>query len=258
MQSTNGVLMNRRKLIRKHALIIDHRTKLKEKDRILTLVCDDGTQRQAIAKGALKPGGRFAGVCEFAHEADFLLAEGTSLDIVQEAVSICPHKTLRELPDAFAAACVVCELARYTTFPDLPNPFMFNICSRTLSLCETINSYTVLLALVVAYTFKVLAHEGYRPILSSCIYCGEADIAYFSATSGGSICTSCAHDIDGLSEITPSEVQFLEFMLGSVFDKIIHTDYDPKIMYNLGLLAHQWAATHLDVRLRAFEFFLQI
>ena len=40
-------VMNRRKLIRKHALIIDHRTKLKEKDRILTIVCDDGTQRQA-------------------------------------------------------------------------------------------------------------------------------------------------------------------------------------------------------------------
>ena len=48
-----------RKTTRLKAIVLD-RTKLAEQDLILTMLSDSGEERRAVAKGARKPGGRFA------------------------------------------------------------------------------------------------------------------------------------------------------------------------------------------------------
>ena len=117
------------------AIVID-RTKLGESDLILTLLEADGSQGRAVAKGARKPGGRLAARVQLFCELDLLLALGRNLDVVAEAQLTEPHSTLRGDLARVSAASVVCEVARLTSFPDAPDPFLSPICSRALLACE--------------------------------------------------------------------------------------------------------------------------
>ena len=70
------------KRMRVQALVIDHRTQLRERDLIITLLCSDGTKRSAVVRNGARPGSKLAGACELLSESTFLLAEGRALDTV--------------------------------------------------------------------------------------------------------------------------------------------------------------------------------
>ena len=109
---------------------------------------------------------------------------------------------------------------------------------------------------VAAYVWKVLAHGGWRPELSGCCACGDADVAYFSAAAGGALCASCAHEVAGAQEVGPGQLSWLRALLGSTFDELLAAPADAETALFLLGVAHVWAATHLDARLRAMEFYL--
>lgn len=237
--------------------IVLGRTKLKETDLILTLITQDGRQVRAVAKGARKPGSRLAARCEFACCCDMLLAHGRTLDIVSQAELL--EAPLGASPDydLLCAASAVCEAARLCCYEDAVDPFVFAI---TRALLSKLGSVPVdgphLDLLVAAYVFKVLSHIGYRPDLSSCVACGDPDLGYFSATMGGLLCPSCARGVAGAERVDSACVAMLRSCLDLRFDELLALGVDgPRAAFVLGL-SHVWAATHLDARMRAFEFLL--
>ncbi len=238
--------------------IILGRTKLSEQDLILTMLDQGGSQVRAVAKGARKPGGRFAARTELFCETDFLLAKGRSLDIVSEAATVNAHARLRGDLERVSAASAVCEAARLTSFEDVGDPFLYAILSRTLAACEQADTQPRLDLVVAAYVFKVLAHAGWRPELRSCIACGDPDYSRFSVAAGGVLCESCAREIEGAEPITKAQVAWIAAILGSTFDQILAAEVDAETSTYLLSLSHLWAATHLDARLRAFEFLLSV
>ena len=244
-----------RRTYRTRAIVLD-RTKLAEQDLILTLLSADGSQLRAVAKGARKPGGRLAARAELFCETDFLLAAGRSLDVVSEAQTVDPHVGLRGDFERVAAASAVAEVARLTCYEDAPDPFLYPICSRALGACEEAADRAHLDLVVAAYAMKVLAHGGWRPELSGCCACGDADVAYFSAAAGGALCASCAHEVAGAQEVGPGQLSWLRALLGSTFDELLAAPADAETALFLLGVAHVWAATHLDARLRAMEFYL--
>ena len=244
-----------RRTYRTRAIVLD-RTKLAEQDLILTLLSADGSQARAVAKGARKPGGRLAARAELFCETDFLLAAGRSLDIVSEAQTVEPHARLRGDYERVAAASVVAEVARLTCFEDAPDPFLYPICSRTLRACEEAADRAHLDLVVAAYVWKVLAHGGWRPELSGCCACGDADVSYFSAAAGGALCASCAREVAGAQEVSSSQLAWLRSLLSCTFDELLAASIDDETALFLLGAAHVWAATHLDARLRAMEFYL--
>ena len=106
--------------------------------------------------------------------------------------------------------------------------------------------------------FKVLALEGWRPELESCIACGDESLTYFSPAAGGALCGSCAHEIEGALEVTPVELSWLSSLLKLTFDQLVVAEIAPETALFLLSSAHIWAATHLEARLKAFEFLLSI
>ena len=242
-----------RRTWRTRAIVLD-RTKLGEQDLILTLLAADGCQARAVAKGARKPGGRLAARSELFSEADFLLAQGRSLDIVSEAALVEPHATIRGDYERTAAASAVAEVARLTCFEDAPDPFLAPICSRALLACEQAGDRAHLDLAVAAYALKVLAHEGWRPELAGCCACGDADVAFFSASAGGALCASCAREVAGAEEVGASALAWMRALLGLTFDELLAAEVDGETALLLLALAHSWCATHLDCRLRAMEF----
>ncbi len=242
-----------RRTYRTRAIVLD-RTKLGEQDLILTLLAADGRQLRAVAKGARRPGGRLAARVELFCETDFLLAVGRSLDVVSEAALVQAHARLRGDYDRVAAASAVAELARLTCFEDAPDGFLYPICARALAACEEAPDRARLDLVAAAYAWKVLAHGGWRPELDGCCACGDAAVAYFSATAGGVLCASCAREVAGAQEVSASQVAWLRALLGSTFDELLAASVDEGTALFLLGVAHVWAATHLDCRLRAMEF----
>lgn len=242
-----------RRTYRTRAVVLD-RTKLGETDLILSLLAADGSERRAVAKGARKPGGRLAGRVELFCETDFLLAAGRSLDVVSEASLVEPHARLRGDYERVAAASAVAEVARLTCYEDAPDGFLFPICSRALTACEQASDQAHLDLVAAAYAWKVLAHGGWRPELGGCCACGDADVTYFSATAGGALCASCAREVAGAQELSAGEMAWLRALLGCTFDELLAAEIDSQTAALLLALAHSWAATHLDARLRAMEF----
>lgn len=246
-----------RRTTRQQAIVLG-RTKLSEHDLILTLLARDGSQMRAVAKGARKPGGRLASRVELFCESDLLIAKGRSLGIVSEADLVDAHKGLRGDLERVSAAEAVCEIARLNCFEDIQDPFVYAITSRALTACEQAPDQRRLDLVVAAYAFKVTAHGGWRPQLDACMSCGDRAISHFSIRMGGVLCASCARDIEGAIELSTSELAWIATLLTSTFDQILAMDADVQLTTLMLSLAHGWCATHLDARLRAFEFMLSL
>lgn len=241
---------------RTNALVID-KTKLGETDLILTFLAEDGRQLRAVGKGARKPGSRLAARCELGCVVDLLLARGRNLDIVSEA-------NLVEAPlgssisyELLSAASAVLEMARFCCFPDAEDPFVFAITLRALEIlggtAGTLDSAHQDL-IIAAYAFKVLSHLGYRPDLSNCVLCGDERVSFFSTTAGGLLCGSCASSVAGAEAVDDAMVGWLRALMSLRFDELARAPIDAAHAAHLLDLAHAWGTTHLDARLRAFEF----
>lgn len=246
-----------RRTYRTNAIVLD-RTKLGEQDLILTLLAQSGRQIRAVGKGARKPGGRLAARVDLFSQTDFLLAHGRNLDVVAEASLVEPHEGLRGDLSRVSAASAMCEIARLTCYEDMDDPFLYPLLARALGACEEAADQQHLDLCVAAYAFKALAHGGWRPELNGCVACGDRAVSRFSVAAGGVLCESCAKGIAGAEPITSSQVAWVAALIGSTFDQLLQAQVDLETSTFLVSLAHRWAATHLEARLRAFEFMLSV
>lgn len=244
--------------------VVLQRIRMGESDLALTLLCDDGQQRRAVAKGARKPQGRLAGRVQLFSETRFLMARGRSLDVVAEATLKDPHTAVTASPDGVEAASAVCEVARHTSFEDAGDPFLYALLRRTLRAVgealeadgprDGLGPRTGLV--VAAYTFKVTSHQGWRPATEACVECGDPSPTWFSAAAGGALCESCAHGVAGAAFGGSTGAAWVGSLVGLTFDELLRAPVDRTTSDWLLEQAHLWAATQLDARLRAFEFLL--
>lgn len=239
---------------RTKAIVLD-KTKLKETDLILTMVAESGRQIRAVAKGARKPGGRLAARCELCCEVDLLLAYGRNLDVVSQAELLAAPLGASPSYELLMAGSAVAEVAVRCTFEDADDPFVFPITSAVLEWMGA--AVPVHLdVLVAAYIFKLLSHVGYRPDYTACVACGDEAPTYFSAQAGGVLCASCAVNMAGAEELDAVMLSWLPALITQRFSDLAATQIDAFTATHLLAIAHVWAATHLDCRLRALEFML--
>lgn len=238
------------------AIVLD-KTKLKETDLILTLLARDGREVRAVAKGARKPGSRLAARCELFCTVDLLLAKGRSLDVVSQAELVEAPLGAAPTYESMQRASVVAEVASLCCFEDAWDPFVFNISSKALRVLGGLQDDCPHMDLIVAaYVFKLLSHVGYRPDYSVCIACGDPALSFFSASAGGLLCSSCASRVAGAEAVDADAVNWLRALLPLTFDQLVSQPVDMCTSNLMLSLAHSWAATHLDSRLRAMEFLL--
>lgn len=243
-----------RKSLRRRGIVLD-RTKLKEQDLILTILSTDGEQLRVVAKGARKPGSRLAARTELFCDVDFVESVGRGMGIVSEAQVIDAHTGVRNDLDKLSCASAMAEVARYTCYEDMEDPFLHPILSRALLACEQADDRAHLDVAFSAYAFKVLSHAGWRPVLDCCVACGEPSASRFSVQAGGVLCESCAGEVEAAMRVDDRMVGWLAAMVGSTFTTLLETPVDELTANELLWFAHGWASTHLDVRLRAVEFF---
>lgn len=94
--------------------------------------------------------------------------------------------------------------------------------------------------------------------LDSCVACADPAPSRFSAAMGGVVCESCAAALEGAEPISHTEIEWLDALLHMTFDQILAAQVDKQTAAYIASLAHIWAVTHLDCRLRAFEYYLSV
>lgn len=236
------------------------RVKLGEADLILTLLSSDGSLVRAVAKGARKPSGKLAGRTQLFSEGSYLVAKGRTLDVVCEASLTDARAKIAYDPDASEAAAAICSVARLVSFEESPDPYLYGLFVRSLKALtqaqerEGEGRQALLFEVVAAYTFKALSHEGWRPETANCIECGDEQVTRFSVAAGGALCEACARDVAGAQLTDPALLGWIEALVSLTFDDLLAQPANLETAYLLLEQAHLWAATHLDARLKAFEF----
>ena len=164
--------------------------KLGEADRIITILTREHGKIRAVAKGVRRIRSRFGARLEPFMRADMLLAEGRSLDVISQAVSLATYaSSITDDYAAYQAANVIVE-----TVDDIvsaehePATAQYELLMAALhALADRQHAPD---SIAYSYVMRALAVAGWTPRLHSCVVCGRTDMLhYFSPLAGGAMCT---------------------------------------------------------------------
>jgi len=223
--------------------------KLGEADRIVTLLTKRRGRVRAVAKGVRRTRSKFGARLEpFSHVA-LQLAEGRSLDVVTEAVSLDAFgATLAGDYRRYTAGTAMLEAAeRLTAEEREPSLRLYLLLVSALrALTDTADRPPTML--LDAFLLRALDQAGYGLALRECARCGSAGPhAAFSVAAGGSVCPACRPS--GSASPPPTVLALLGDLRSSDWDAaMISSDVDRRAASGLVAASLQW---HLERGLRS-------
>jgi DNA repair protein RecO (recombination protein O) len=163
-----------------------------EADRILHVYTPHRGRVSAIAKGVRRARSRFGGRLEPFFRLRIEMHEGRGeLLTVTGAQTVNGHPNLREDARALDAAARACDAVGRLFETSEPNPSVFNLLCRKLSLLDE-DPGGATRADALAFRLKLLVAAGLAPQLGACACCGEREhLVGFSGAAGGVVCSSC-------------------------------------------------------------------
>jgi DNA repair protein RecO (recombination protein O) len=220
--------------------------KLGEADRIVVLLTAENGKVRAVAKGVRKTTSRFGARLEPMSHVRLLLYRGRELDIVSQAESVEPLSPLLHDLDRASQALAVLEAADQLALEREPNPELYRM---VVGVLRTIASRPSPLV-VPAFFWKLLAAEGLRPELDTCVRCGGAEpdvtLVAFDLAEGGVLCRSCRSG----TAISPAALALLRAVLGGRLNDVLGSPESPAT-HEVGTLATRALEHHIERRLRA-------
>ena len=186
--------------------------KLGEADRIITLLTRRSGRVRAVAKGVRRTTSRFGSRLEPFTHVDLQLAEGRSLDVVTQAVTLDPFAgQVGSDYERYTAGTVMLETAERLVIEDKePSLQQFLLLVGALrAMCEARRSPGQVLD---SFLLRSLSVAGYAPSFDVCARCGtEGPHRSFSPSAGGMLCSICR--VPGSANPAPETVVLLGALL---------------------------------------------
>lgn len=229
-------------LYRDQAIIV--RThKLGESDRIVTCITERHGKVRAVAKGVRKTKSKFGARLEPTSHVALQLYEGRELDIVTQAESIDHFKAIREDLDRLTRAVTLLEAADQLSLEREPNPELYRMLLGALRTLAARNGPLV----VAGFHWKVLALEGFRPMVEGCVVCDTPDgLVAFDPTEGGLLCGEHRRG----TRLSAEAVELLQQILGGRLAQALEAPASPAT-HEVDHLATRIMEHHLERRLRS-------
>lgn len=172
---------------------------LGEADRIVVLLTKQHGKVRAVAKGVRRLKSRFGGRLEPLMRVDVLLAQGKSLDVVSQAVSIAAYAgEICADYTSYEYANVMLEVVDLLVSNEYTDEYMreyqdtagqYRLLSAALSSLSKHKHAPD--AIGMSYVLRAMSIAGWSPRLQACVVCGKnEDLTYFSSTAGGIMCAS--------------------------------------------------------------------
>jgi DNA repair protein RecO (recombination protein O) len=166
--------------------------KLGEADRIITLLTRGSGRVRAVAKGVRRTSSRFGSRLEPFTHVDLQLAEGRSLDVVTQAMTLDPFAARMGADyERYTAGTVMLETAERLVVEDKePALQQFLLLVGALrAICDVGRAPSQVLD---SYLLRSLSVAGYAPSFDACARCGlEGPHRSFSPAAGGMLCSAC-------------------------------------------------------------------
>lgn len=217
--------------------------KLGEADRIVVFLTKGRGKVRAVAKGVRKSGSRFGARLEAPSHVALQLYEGRELDTITQAESIDHFRTIREDLDSIAHASAMLEAVDHMSQEGEANPQLFTM---LLGALRTLAADAHPLV-TPAFFWKLLALEGFRPVVDGCVACGrEDDLVAFDLEEGGVLCTLHRRG----ASISPGAVHVLQLILGGRLAAALAEPVGPATA-EVDHLATRAMEHHLERRLRS-------
>ncbi len=217
--------------------------KLGEADRIVTLVTEGHGKLRAVAKGVRRTKSRFGARLEPLSHVALLCYEGRNLDTITQAEAVEHFRAVREDLDRLSRAVCLLELVDAVVQEGDDDPRLYQM---LLGALRTLAAGPAPL-LGPAFTWKLLAQQGFSPVLDGCVRCGgDGDLVAFDVSEGGALCRSCQTG----TRLTPAALSLLRRILGGDLVGVLAEGPSPagaEVEY----LANRAMEHHLERKLRA-------
>jgi DNA repair protein RecO (recombination protein O) len=219
--------------------------KLGEADRIVVLFTRDRGKVRAVAKGVRKTKSKFGARMEPTSHVALQLYEGRELDIVTQAESIDHLGALRDDLDRLTRATAMLEAIDVLAQERNPDRGLYTMLVGALRTLAAQDHPLV----VPGFFLKLLAHEGFQPVVDGCATCGEAEnLVAFDLDEGGLLCQ--AHRKG--QAVSPEAVELLRLVLGGRLREALSQPAGPAAL-EVESLATRALEHHLERRLRSVQ-----
>jgi DNA repair protein RecO (recombination protein O) len=217
--------------------------RLGEADKVVTFVTQGRGKVRAVAKGVRKTKSRFGGRLEPLSHVALQLYEGRNLDTITQVEGIDHFRAIREDLDRLAQATTMLEVVDHLVQEGEQNPRLYQMLLGALRTLEAAPSPLV----VPSFFWKLLAHEGFRPLLDECASCGSTEqLVAFDLNEGGTLCRSCARG----TRVTPEALSLLRRILGGDLVAVL-AEPPTQAGYEVEHLATRALEHHLERKVRS-------
>ena len=244
---------------KKRALVL-RKTKLGEKDLIVTLLSNSGELMRCVAKGARKPGGSFAAKLELFSAVDLMAAKGRSLDVVTDVRFAEPAGVSTFGLEQTTCASPVAELLSTICQEGLEQPRLYDMAYAAFGRIAR-SSAEQALAICAASLVKIISAAGFRPALAHCHSCGNpiglqaGKNVLFSVDGGGATCQDCARQVEGFL-VDVQAIAWTNAFLTQRFDEILAQSPGPSTSFAVLQLQKPWIEHYAGRRLKSLDYLL--
>jgi len=171
--------------------IILREMRFKETSKILTILTPYHGKISAIARGVYRPKSQMVGTTQpFAYNK-FILYKGKNFYYVVQIDSIESYYSIRENINRMLFGSYMLELADTSVLEEEENVKIFMLLKKGLEVLS--NTEVEFTKFITAYELKFISFLGYKPMLDSCVVCGEKNFSKmgFSVNKGGVLCQKC-------------------------------------------------------------------
>lgn len=217
--------------------------KLGEADRIVSFMTERHGKVRAVAKGVRKTKSKFGARLEPPTHVALQLYEGRELDIVTQAESIDHFRAIREDLDRLTRAVTMLEAVDQLALEREPNPELYKMLVGGLKAIADRNSAL----LVAGFHWKLLALEGFRPVVEHCASCERDDaLVAFDPDVGGLLCPDHRQG----TRVSAEAVEMMQEILGGRLATALERPASPAT-HEVDQLATRVMEHHLERRLRS-------
>ncbi|MGI6344425.1 MAG: DNA repair protein RecO [Bacillota bacterium] len=227
---------------------------LGEKDRIIVLLTPQHGKLRAVAKGARRPGNRFAAAADALVEMDAGIYTGRGLHTLNQAVIITSHRSLRERLDYLAHGLFMAELIDLFTVDAEVEPATYDLLSRSLNMLEESTNPALLLAW---FECQLLLQMGLLPEAEACAHCGadQHSLAALSLAKGEMLCAGCAAAGGSrLLRLSRETVALLRYLTQQATDGHLPAELNNTAEHGLARVLEQFIFYQLETTPRSYDF----
>lgn len=227
--------------------------KLREADRILTLLTQELGIVSASARGSLRPKNKLFSASGLFSYSEWTLHEGKTMYSVDEATPIEVFFGLRQSIEAVSVASYIAEMLQILSPTGEEAAMLLKLALNSLYLLSEQKKDPRTVKAV--FELRGLSESGYQPDLEGCGSCGsEEDLAFFDFGNGVLLCGDCARRKAVSSNLSPGVLSALRHIVSAPDERLFAFSLGEDNQRQLFRLVESYVLFHLDYPPKTLSF----